>query len=64
MPPTRRLRRGPVIYEGDSGARREMSFAMLGAEVERVAAGLRALGIAKGDRVGLFLPVIPERRWP
>ena len=52
--------RAAVIYEGDSGARREMSFAKLGAEVERVAAGLRALGIAKGDRVGLFLPVIPE----
>ena len=52
--------RAAVIYEGDSGARREMSFARMGAEVERVAAGLRALGIAKGDRVGLFLPVIPE----
>jgi len=52
--------RPAVIYEGDSGARREMSYAELGAEVERVAAGLRAIGIAKGDRVGFFLPVIPE----
>ena len=48
------------IYEGDSGARREITFGELGAEVERVAARPAALGIGKGDRVGLFMPVIPE----
>jgi acetyl-CoA synthetase len=53
-------RRIAVTYEGDSGARREMSYAAFGAEVERIAAGLAALGIGKGDRVGLFLPVVPE----
>lgn len=52
--------RPAVITECDNGTRREMSFATLGAEVERVATGLVALGIGKGDRVGLFLPVIPE----
>ena len=52
--------RAAVIYEGDNGARREMSYGELGREVERVAAGLVAIGITKGDRVGLFLPVIPE----
>lgn len=52
--------RPAVIYEGDSGARREMSYGELGAEVERIAAGLRAIGIGKGDRVALFAPVIPE----
>jgi len=49
-----------VTYEGDSGERRTLSFQQLGAEVERVAAGLRGLGVKKGDRVGLFVPVIPE----
>src|SRR5271167_3157486 len=49
-----------VIYEADSGARRQITFAELGAEVERAARGLRDLGIDKGDRVGLFMPVIPE----
>ena len=29
-------------------------------EVERIARGLLDLGIGKGDRVGLFMPVIPE----
>ena len=49
-----------VIYEGNSGARRSLTFGALGAEVERVARGLLELGIRKGDRVGLFMPVIPE----
>ncbi|WP_335948051.1 AMP-binding protein [Salipiger bermudensis] len=53
-------KRPAVISEADSGVCRELSFGALGAEVERVAAGLAALGIGKGDRVGLFLPVIPE----
>jgi acetyl-CoA synthetase len=49
-----------VTYEADSGARRQITFRELNDEVERVAAGLAALGIGKGDRVGLFLPVVPE----
>jgi acetyl-CoA synthetase len=52
--------RPAVIYEGDSGQRREMSYGRLGAEVERIAAGLAALGIGKGDRVAFFMPVLPE----
>ncbi|WP_417210541.1 AMP-binding protein [Antarctobacter sp.] len=52
--------RAAVIYEGDSGARREMSYGELGSEVERIAAGLKGLGVGKGDRVALFAPVIPE----
>ena len=49
-----------VIYEGDAGARRSLTFGELGTEVERIARGLLDLGIGKGDRVGLFMPVIPE----
>ena len=52
--------RPAIIYEGDNGTRREMTYAQMGAEVERVAAGLKALGIGKGDRVAFFVPVIPE----
>jgi len=49
-----------VIYEGDSGQRRALTFAELDAEVRRCAANLTALGVSRGDRVVLFVPVVPE----
>lgn len=52
--------RPAVIYEGDNGTRTEMTFAEMANEVERISAGLRAIGIEKGDRVSFFMPVIPE----
>ena len=39
---------------------RRSPLASSATEVERIARGLLDLGIGKGDRVGLFLPVIPE----
>lgn len=53
-------RRAAVVYEGDSGQRRSLTFAELKTEVDRFAAGLRRLGIGKGDRVALFMPPVPE----
>ena len=38
---------------------RQYSYSQLLAEAQAFAAGLQALGIAKGDRVGLFLPNVP-----
>lgn len=38
---------------------RRYSYAQLHAEAQAFAAGLQALGIAKGDRVGLYLPNVP-----
>ncbi|MFF3380433.1 AMP-binding protein [Streptomyces sp. NPDC002680] len=49
-----------VVHETEDGTVRSLTFGELGAEVARVAAGLRALGIGRGDAVGLFLPMIPE----
>ncbi|MCP2288846.1 AMP-binding protein [Nocardia amikacinitolerans] len=49
-----------VIYEGDAGQRRTLTFAELDAEVRRFAANLAALGVRRGDRVLLFMPVVPE----
>jgi acetyl-CoA synthetase len=49
-----------VVYEGDSGQRRALTYADLDAEVRRFAANLVRLGVARGDRVVLFLPVVPE----
>jgi len=49
-----------VVYEGDSGQRRSLSYARLQAEVEAFAGAMKALGIARGDRVTLFAPPVPE----
>ncbi|MFD2157151.1 AMP-binding protein [Rhodococcus jostii] len=49
-----------VIYEGDSGDRRQLTYRQLADDVSRIADGLRELGVIKGDRVALFLPVVPE----
>lgn len=53
-------RREAVVYEGDFGQRRSLTFAKLKSEVDRFAAGLRRLGVGKGDRVALFIPPVPE----
>jgi acetyl-CoA synthetase len=49
-----------LVWEGDDGAVRRLSWDELLAETNRAAAALRALGVAKGDRVGVFLPMLPE----
>src|SRR5205807_10637460 len=48
------------VYEGEDGATRRHTYGELAADVRRFAAGLRALGVRPGDRVGIFLPMIPE----
>jgi acetyl-CoA synthetase len=49
-----------VIWESDDGQTRTLTYAELAREVNRLANALRALGIAEGDRVGIFLPMSPE----
>jgi acetyl-CoA synthetase len=47
-------------FEGEPGDRRTLTYAELLAEVCRFANALRALGIRKGDRVAIYMPMIPE----
>src|SRR5438094_10476296 len=49
-----------VVWEGDDGTTRTLTYAELSREVNRLANALRALGVAAGDRVGIFLPMSPE----
>jgi len=52
--------RDALVFYGEDGARRAISFDELRAAVAGVAAGLRQAGIEKGDRVGAYLPNCPE----
>lgn len=49
-----------LYFEGEPGDRRAISYAQLQKEVAQAAHALTALGIGKGDRVVVYLPVIPE----
>jgi len=49
-----------VIFRSESGRSGTLSFGALAAEVARVRAGLRALGVTQGDRVAAYAPNIPE----
>jgi len=49
-----------VVWEGDDGQTRTLTYAELLREVSRLANALRKLGIGQGDRVGIFLPMSPE----
>jgi len=52
--------RAAIIFCGEDGSRRELSFDHLRLQVARVAMGLRNAGIRKGDRVAGFMPNCPE----
>lgn len=49
-----------LIWEGEDGAVRRLTYREVLEEVNRLANGLRSLGVTKGDRVGLFMPLTPE----
>jgi acetyl-CoA synthetase len=52
--------RAAIVWEGEEGTTRRLTYAELHAAVVGLAAGLRRLGIGKGDRVGIFMPLMPE----
>jgi acetyl-CoA synthetase len=47
-------------WEGEDGATAALTFSELAAQVNRAANGLRELGVSKGDRVGIYLPMLAE----
>jgi len=52
--------REALVWEGEDGAVRRLSYAQLAEQVNRLASGLEALGLAPGDAVGIYLPMAPE----
>ncbi len=49
-----------LVWEGEPGDVRTYTYRELHAEVSRFANALKDLGVAKGDRVAIYLPMIPE----
>jgi acetyl-CoA synthetase len=47
-------------FEGEPGDRRTITYADLLADVQRFANVLRHLGVERGDRVAIYMPMIPE----
>jgi acetyl-CoA synthetase len=49
-----------IIFEGEKGDRRTLTYRQLTAEVGQFANALKALGVWPGDRVVIYLPMVPE----
>ncbi len=49
-----------LIWEGEDGTVRRVTYRELSRETNRLASALKRWGIEKGDRVGIFMPMVPE----
>ena len=55
-----RRNKAALIWEGEPGDRRTLTYWDLYVEVNKFANVLKSLGVARGDRVAIYLPMIPE----
>ena len=49
-----------LVWEGEEGTVRTLTFGELQVLTDRIVSGLRGRGVQRGDAVGLFLPMVPE----
>jgi len=55
-----RRNKAAIVWEGEPGDQRTLTYGQLHREVCRFANVLKDLGVGKGDRVALYMPMIPE----
>ena len=55
-----RRNKAAIIWEGEPGDRRTLTYFDLYRDVSQFANALKSLGVTKGDRVAVYLPLIPE----
>src|ERR1043166_5033125 len=53
-------RRPAIVWEGDDGSVRRGTYEEFRQQTARVAETLLALGVRKGDAVGIYMPMVPE----
>jgi acetyl-CoA synthetase len=49
-----------IFWEGEDGTSRKITYGYLFAEVQKFTNVLKSLGVKKGDRVTIYLPMVPE----
>lgn len=49
-----------IFWEGENEERRSVTYGELSDSVQRLANGLKSLGVQKGDRITIYLPMVPE----
>jgi len=49
-----------LVWEGEEGSTRTLTYGGLTKQVNRVANALRDLGLCKGDVIALYMPMTPE----
>jgi acetyl-CoA synthetase len=57
---TPRASKTAIIWEGEPGDQRTLSYEQLHREVCKFASALNGLGLTKGDRVSIYMPMTPE----
>jgi len=55
-----RRNKAAIIWEGEPGETRTLTYRQLHSEVCKFANVLKKLGVEKGDRVALYMPLVPE----
>ena len=57
---TERRNKAALIWLGEDGTEQVYTYARLAQQVNRFANGLKSLGVGKGDRVVIYMPLTPE----
>jgi acetyl-CoA synthetase len=57
---TARRNKAALIWEGEPGDTRVLTYQMLASEVARCGNALKSLGVKEGDRVAIYMPLLPE----
>lgn len=55
-----RRNKAAIVWVGEDGEEQAYTYARLYREVNRFANALRRLGVKKGDRVVVYMPLVPE----
>ncbi len=49
-----------ILWEDESGNTRKITYETLHTEINKLANALKKMGVKKGDRVGIYMPMVPE----